>query len=243
MALLVCALFLLSVDVTMSQSCGLFPASFLAVIDQNIDSPFGFLEADPDLIFFKEILNFREDAIQHTFDDALRFFNESFGLDFSSSPPNEQNVYVYQYSTLDAFKFADDIEHLVTLNNWIQTGSTRSSCYRINDGGIRVTFSGEQTLRGTYGGSYGKTVGITDLLVYGFYRIDVCAQSPVVIQYQSAAPVRQEPVDGTLNINCDLYNRVLGDGKAQGLFTITPSLDDPGKFRLVTRNAFTFENE
>ena len=71
----------------------------------------------------------------------------------------------------------------------------------------------------------------------------MCVHSPVVIQYQSAAPVRQEPVDGTLIINCDLYNRVLGDGKAQGLFTITPSLDDPGKFRLVTRNAFTFENE
>ena len=82
---------------------------------------------------------------------------------------------------------------------------------------------------------------IPNFLVYGFYSIDVCAQSPVVIQYQSATPVRQEPVDGTFIINCDLYNRVLGYGKAQGVFTITPSLNDPGKFHLVICNAFAFE--
>ena len=240
MALLVFALFLLSVDVTMSQSCGLFPASFLAVIDQNIDSPFGFLEADPDL---KEILKFREDAIQHTFDNVLRFFNESFGLDFSSSPPNEQNMYVYQYSTLGPYKLSDDIEYLVTLNNWIQTGSTRSSCYRINDGGISVTFSREQTLHGTYGGNDGNTVGVTDFLLYGFYSIDVCSQSPVVIQYQTATPFRQEQVGGASLYNSNLYNRVLGYGKVQGVTTITPSLDDPGKFRLVTRNAFIFKSQ
>ena len=235
MALLVFALFLLSVDVTMSQYCGQFPALFVGIIDQDIDSP-SFLQADPDLIFFKEILKFRGDAIQHTFNDAIKFFNESFGLDFSSS-------HVYQNSTLGAFKISDDIDYLVTLNNWIQTGSTRSSCYRNNDGGIGVTFSGEQTLRGTYGGSYGKTVGAPNFLAYGFYSIDACEQSPIVLQYRSVTPLRQEPVDGLSLINVNLYNRVLGYGKAQGIFTLTPSLDDPGKYHFSGRNVFSFENK
>ena len=240
------ALVMLSTDAAMSvqnslATCGQFPASFVAVIDQNIDSPFAIIEADPDLIFFKDVLKFRENAIQNTFDDAITFFKESYGLDFASSSPNEQNQYFYQNSTLGSFKFADDIENLVTLNNWIQTGSTRSTCYRIDQGGIIVRFSGEQTLHGTYGGSEGKTVGPNNFLSYGFYSIRVCQQSPVIIQYQSRSPVRQEPVNGTSILDFDLYSRVLGNGKAQGLFTTTPSVDDPGKYRLVTRNVFTFE--
>ena len=39
-------------------TCGQFPASFLAVIDQNIDAPDAFIVADPELTFFKQVLNF-----------------------------------------------------------------------------------------------------------------------------------------------------------------------------------------
>ena len=239
------ALVLFSVEATVAlqsspPTCGKFPASFLAIIDQTIDAPFAFLEADPDLKFFKDVLKFRENAIQQTFNDAINFFNETYGLDFSLSPPNDQNEYFYENAKMSAFKFADDIQYLVTLNNWIQTGSTRSKCYRINDGGIRVTFSAEQTLHGSYGGTDGITVGVPNLLVYGLYSIEVCQQSPVIIQYQSGSPVRQEPVDGTNIINCELYSRVLGYGTAQGVFTIMPSLNVPGKYHFLTKIVFTF---
>ena len=88
-----------------------------------------------------------------------------------------------------------------------------------------------------YGGASGKPARVEELLVYGFYNIDVCQQSPVIIQYQSGSPVRLEPIDGAGFINCDLYSRVLGRGKAHGVFSITPAADNSGQFHFI---AFTF---
>ena len=229
-----------------SQTCQQFPASFLAIINEKINPPFTVIVDDPKLTFFKEIMNFREDAIQHTINDVMKFYNETYGLDFSLSSPNEKNEYFYQNAKLSPFEMTDNVEYLVTVNNWIRTGSTRSNCYQIRDGGFRVTFSADQTLRGTYGGESGVVVGVTEPLFYGFYNIDVCEQSPVIIQYQSASPLRQVPVDGFSIINCDVYSRTLGYGKAQGVFILTQDPEDPNAFRLSGRNAFTFpakENE
>ena len=222
-------------------TCGQFPASFLAFIDQTIDSPDAFVVADPEYTFFKEVLGFRDDDIQHTIGDAIQFFNESYGLDFSFSPPNDQNEYFYQNAKLSSGRFAADVIYWVTLNNWIQTGSTRSTNYRMRDGGFQVTFSGDQLLHGSYGGADGVPIGGNANVIYGFYSIEVCDQSPIVIQFKSATPTRQEAIDGTLNINLDIYNRVLGYGKAQGFFNVIRDTNNPDKFRLVTRNIMTFE--
>ena len=223
-------------------TCGQFPASFLAVTDQNIDAPDAFIVADPELTFFKEVLGFRDIIIEQTFDNAIKFFNKSYGLDFSLSPPTDQNEYFYQNARLSPFRIADNIDYLVTLNNWIQTGNTRSTCYRIRDGGFQVTFSDDQLLHGSYGGAGGKPAGERDLVVFGFYHIDACRQSPIIIQFQSAAPFRQEPIDGASVIDCDLYNNVLGYGKAYGLSTVNPDPEEPGEYHVATRNAFTFSN-
>ena len=161
-------------------------------------------------------------------------------LTFSFSPPNDQNEYFYQNARLSPFIFADDIDYLVTLNNWIQTGNTRSTCYRVHDGGFRVTFSDDQVLHGSYGGAGGKPAGVTDFLLYGFFRIDVCAQSPVIIQFQSSSPIRQALIDGANIVNSDLYSRVLGHGKAMGVFTVSRDTNNPDQYRIVLRNAFTF---
>ena len=69
----------------------------------------------------------------------------------------------------------------------------------------------------------------------------MCQQSPVVIQYQSASPLRHVPIDGVNIINCDLYSRVLGYGKAMGIFTVTPDPTNPGQFRFLARIVFTFQ--
>ena len=224
-------------------TCGQFPASFLAVIDQNIDAPDAFIVADPELTFFKQVLGFRDIIIEQTFDNAIKFFNETYGLDFSLSPPTDQNEYFYQNAKMGPYRLADGIDYQVTLNNWIQTGNTRSTCYRIRDGGFRVTFSADQLLHGSYGGAGGLPVRVTNALGYGFYHIDACRQSPMIIQFQSGAPLRQEPIDGTNVLNFYLYNRVLGYGKAYGLFTIKPDPEEPGEYRIVARNVFTFSNE
>ena len=111
-----------------------------------------------------------------------------YGFDFFLSPPNEQNQYFFENARLRPFRFAD-IDYLVTLNNWIQTGRTRSTCYQIHDGRFTVTFSADQILRGSY---HGELAGKIEFVNYGWVLCRGCVS--LVIQY---SPVCQEPTDGT----------------------------------------------
>ena len=227
-----------------SQTCPTehYSAVFTATIDQTVDDPAIFMD-DPELTFFKTELKFRDSDIQHTIDDAIQFFNNTYGLDFSDSPPNEKNEYFFQNATMRVFKLSPDIDFILTDNHWIRTGNTRSSCYSIRDGGFQVTFSAKQTLYGSYGGAEGKPVGTTNLVAYGFYHIDVCEQSPVIIQFQSSSPIRAEPIDGIAVLISDLYNRVLGYGKFHGIFQVSPDHNESDKLRAVYRAVFTFPTQ
>ena len=71
---------LLSLEVAISRQGFFpkFPASFLAVIDQNNNAPDAFTVADPELTFLKEVMKFRDYAFQHVTDDAMKFFNKNF---------------------------------------------------------------------------------------------------------------------------------------------------------------------
>ena len=71
---------------------------------------------------------------------------------------------------MSPFIVLDQIEYIVTMNNWITTGNTRSNCYRIHDGGIGVSFLADKTLYGSYGGAEGKPISVDGSVVYGFYR-------------------------------------------------------------------------
>ena len=224
---------LFAVSLCQPQYCPDFTATFVGVIDQPVDDPF-FLINDREQTFFKEIMGFRDDEIQHAFQDAMKFFNETYSLDFSLSPPNEQHEYFFENAKMNLFRFPTDIHYRLALSNWIQTGNTHFTCREIYDGGFRVSFTGDQLLRCSYGGVNGILAGVDDSLDYGFTKIDICDQSPVI---QTATPFRQEPVDEAFHLNFDLYNRVLGHGKALGTFTIKP---EQGKFRFVSRVVFTF---
>ena len=228
-----------------SQTCPSdhFSAIFAATIDQTIDN-LTLTVPDPELNFFTNILKFRHQDIIHFAEDAVYFFNETFGLDFTTSlPPNDQHELFYKNAKMGPFLLSDDIMYYVTSNSWLRTGSTRSTCYRMRDGGFEVTFSGEQTLYGSYGGAEGKTIGELETLVYGVYIIDACQQSPLLIQFQSHTPLRSEPIDRNVVINCDLYSTVLGYGKAQGIGSILPDPYQPEKYRVSARNVLTFPTQ
>ena len=197
---------------------------------------------DPELSFFKTYLKFSDSDIQHTIDDAIQFFNNTFGLDFSNSPPNEKNERFFQNAKMSPFTLSPDIvsNYVVTDNRWIRTGNTYSSCYHKRDGGFGVTFSSEQTLYGSYGGAEGKPAGTTTMVGYGFYIINICEQSPLIIQFQNSYPIRPEPIDGISVFTSDLYNRVLGYGKVHGIFQAFPDPNEPGNIRTVLRAVYTF---
>ena len=79
-----------------------------------------------------------------------------------------------------------------------------------------------QTLNGAYGGKGGRpVVPGNHFVLYGFYNIPVCPQSPLIIRYESGSPVHAGPVDRFRIINCNLFNRELGAGVAQGVFRVT----------------------
>ena len=122
-----------------------FPAVFTATIDQVADKPVPFND-DPEFSFFKNVIKFRDEAIQHTTEDAIQFFNDSYGLDFSSSTPNVQNERFFQNASVNPVILNPDMHPIVTYSNWIQTGSTHSSCFNIRKGGFHDIFRRPNTL-------------------------------------------------------------------------------------------------
>ena len=93
---------------------------------------------------------------------------------------------------------------VVTDNRWIRSGIVHSTCYSMRVGGFYVTFSGEQILYGNYGGAEGKPTELVDRVIYGFYNIDSCKQSPIIIQFQTVAPIARAIVDGTIFVVADV---------------------------------------
>ena len=244
MKLWVCSLVFVAVAcLTVScQTCpaDYFKASFLATLDMYLEEGVTPYIPDPELKFFKDVIKFRDSDIQHVTYDAITFFNDSFGLDFSNSIPNDQNEYFIENAKMSPFTVKPETPQLITINSWIRTGSTRSNCYNLRDGVFTVSFSDNVTLHGSYGGPAGKPADPTTYIFYGFYHIDVCHQSPVIIQFQSATPFRFEPIDGIEVFSYDLYNRVLGRGRAQGSAIRKPDPNNPGYEYFSVRNAFTF---
>ena len=213
-------------------SCPDFTATFVGVIDQTVSST---VVPDPEMTFFKEVLGFRENDIQHAIDDAIKFFNKSYGLDFSLSPPNEQGGYVFENARMSFLRLNADICNHVLFNNWIQTGNTRTTGREIQVGLFIAIFVGDQLLHGSYGGVDGIPAG-EESVEYGYHVLDVCDQSPVIIQVQTVSPIG---VNGGL-VDYDIYNQVLGHGKALGLFILQPDQNNPVLRRLVSRLVYTY---
>ena len=118
------------------------------------------------------------------------------------------------------------------------SGNTRSVCFESRAGSYRVEFSDQQILHGTYGGEEGIPVASPDALVYGFFNTLVFPQEPLVIQYNTATPLRVDPHDGIIIANFDLFHRVWGHGLLQGITQITPTED--GHVHVSFRDIFTF---
>ena len=122
----------------LSQTCPSepFSAVFTASLDQTFDTPSAFPQDDPELVFFKTYMQFRDEAIQHTVDDAIQFFNDTYGLDFSASAPNTRNERFFENAKMSPFISPPDANYIVTEKNWIRNGNTRSTCYVVHDGGF-----------------------------------------------------------------------------------------------------------
>ena len=83
----------LSGQTVLSRTCPSdhFSAVFVATVDTITTGKPSFGPDDPELSFFKETLGFRDADINHAIEDVIAFFDDTFGLDFSASVPNEKN--------------------------------------------------------------------------------------------------------------------------------------------------------
>ena len=191
-------------------------AQIVFVADRTIplDAVLPIAFVDANLTFFREVLGFDDARIQQETQNAFQFFNERFGLNFSLSEPNELGQYIFQNATLQPFS-RRPTSGVVTFNHWLVTGSTRARCYPVSVGGYFVSFTGEQTLRGTYGGEGGIQVTTSKNLEYGYTSISVPHRGPVVIQQWT--PIPNEAVQiGIFVLFYELAHPSLGQGALQG---------------------------
>jgi len=191
------------------------PASEVRQLPSLVRDPAHF---DANLTFFSEVLGYSDDEIQQEVQNALQFFSERFGLDFSLTEPNELGLRFFQNATLQPIRPITQIS--ATLNRWILTGNTKTKCFPATVGGFHVTFSGEQTLRGTYGGAEGIGVPNDRSVRYLYYSISVSPPCvPIVIQKQSPIPLEDERigVNQLYVIFYEVSHRTLGRGAEHGI--------------------------
>ena len=171
---------------------------------------------DTNLTFFREFLGFDDARIQHETQNAFQFFNERFGLNFSLSEPDELGQRFFQNATFQHFS-RRPAGGTVILNRWLVTGSTQARCYTVSIGGYRVSFTGEQALRGTYGGKEGIQVSSGRVLGYEYLYISIPHRDPVVIQRWTPIPNEAQQI-GLFISFYELSHPMLGRGAQQGFF-------------------------
>ena len=169
---------------------------------------------DPDLTFFSDVLGYNDDQIRQETQNVFQFFSERFGLNFSLTQPNELGQVFFQNATLQSIRRVNPIN--VLFNRWILTGNTRSRCFETFLGGYLVTFSGEQILKGTYGGEEGIGVPSDRILSYEYVSISSPPPcEPVVILRTSPIPNESQRI-GLFVIFYELTHPTLGQGSQAG---------------------------
>lgn len=219
--------------------CLSLTAAFQTNANKIVDNP---LSTAPDagLNFLRNIMLFSDDEIQEFTDDAIEFFNERFGLDFSAVEVNENGTrYLAEKdATLTLFELNPDLEYRAVFNRWLTTGRQTSFCFDTREGGFSVSVGSEQMLFGTYGGEEGRPIQPGDHINYAFDNIAVCPQSPIIIRFQSRSPIRFDEIDGFGIVNSDVFHRKLGQGISQAILGVVPTEDN--KVYVTLRGVFTF---
>lgn len=215
-----------------------FPVQFNIVA--NVTFPVAAFAPDVDFSYHRDVLKFTPEEIETDQQNAINFFATRFGLNFSSGP-DESGVRRYQNAFFSPFRFPSTFT--TTINRWLKNGNTRSTCYTVRAGGFLLSFSGPQMLHGTYGGEEGKPANVGAGAGYGYHSIEICPQSPFVIQWQNPIPGHPHPVDRYNTIKSDLFHRTLGQGIELGASRIVFHNGDESTYRYEYETVVTFDGQ
>ena len=82
---------LLIVNNVTSQSCSTPFDAVISVVTDLVVPTSSLQNADPEMKFFTETLRFTAEETNQVMENAIRFYNTQFGIDFSNVEPNEAN--------------------------------------------------------------------------------------------------------------------------------------------------------
>jgi len=150
----------------------------------------------------------------------------------------------FQNATLQPVRLRVPIIY-ATFNRWLLTGNTRSKCFHVQTGGFFVSFSGDQILKGTYGGEEGIDTPSNTNLAYLYNSISVPPPcEPIVIKLRSSRPNELRPPNqtGITVVFYELSHPTLGQGAAQGLMQVErfTAANGTSFFRMSTVATYTF---
>ena len=239
---LVCLFSVLITDAA-AQSCPAnlnSEAQIVLVFDRTV--PLDDLPAagvDTNFTFFREVLGYDDTQIQQETQNAFQFLNETFGLDFSQSEPNERGIRFFQNATFQPIRRPSPN---ATFNRWSISGRTESRCFMAAIGGFFVSFTGKQTLRETYGGEEGIQVTSSRALGYEYISISIPGRESVVILRRTPVPNESARI-GLFVLFYELFHPTLGQGAQQGFFQTeraTGNGTEPDILRQSGSAVFTF---
>lgn len=186
---------------------------------REVDEP---TEVDYDTFreFQAEVYGRDEAALADYRQEAIAFYAERFGLDFSEAPVTEDGSQSIDGATLVPSFVAPETEYRA-----YTIGSERvpSEGYVVRDSGFNVMLTEGVTLHGEYGGSAGRQAPAS-LLAFGEYNIlvpgpgDSGNDREIVIAFRSTGPIFAN-ADGTMVFVCDIESEQWGSGQARGVVT------------------------
>ena len=212
-----------------------FRATITVVTNVTYPTPVNFLDSNH--VFYREVLRFTDEEIDQEREAAIRYFRNTYGLDFSNVEPNEQEERISGNATF--FPITLPTNETYVFNSWVINGKARTRCFRSRKGGFEISFNGTGMLHGEYGGEEGRLAFANDILFYGReYVYDVCEQQGIIFQLESTTPNRFEESDNWFIVNYRVRNRMLGEGVLWGLYRFTSI--NPTTSRVETRQVITF---
>ena len=214
-----------------------FNVTWIMAVDKIVSLDIGQQFLDTNLTYFKNILLYSNEEIEEFTLKAINFFKRRFGLDFTQSPVTPQGFRIFENATM--YPVRVPVEVVATYNRWVinsREGNTR--CFNMREGGYQVLFTGNQVVRGTYGGEQGQMLTPNEELGYNFFSTNFCEHTPTIILCGSISPTFRDPYGfGIRHWEC--FNRQLGRGLvtgAQGQL----ATGDPNTIRLLIRHVMTF---
>lgn len=170
--------------------------------------------------FQAEVYGRDEAALADYREEAIAFYAERFGLDFSDAPVEEDGSQSIDGATLVPSFVAPEREYRA-----YTIGGERvpSEGYVVRDSGFNVLLEEGVTLHGEYGGTDGRQAP-ESLLAFGEYNIlipgpgDSGNDREILIEFRSTGPISAN-ADGTMVFVCDIENEHWGSGQARGVVT------------------------